>query len=202
MTAAAETVTEEPPRCPWAGSDAAMQAYHDTEWGFPVADDRRLFEKLCLESFQSGLSWRTILHKRDNFRAAFADFDISKVAAFDDDAVERLLANAGIIRNRAKIEAAINNARQAQELISREGSLAGFLWTYEPSMAELGAPQELTTVPSAAALATVLKKQGWKFLGPTAVFAFMQSMGLVNDHTYDCHIRQRVAKALAHFARP
>src|SRR5699024_9046142 len=139
-----------------------------------------------LESFQSGLSWRTILNKRENFRAAFSGFDSRKIAEFTDDDVDRLLSDASIVRNRAKITAVINNARRAAELVEREGSLASFIWSCEPAREELADPQTLTTSPAATAMSAELKRRGWKFLGPTTVFAFMQSMGLINDHTYDC----------------
>jgi DNA-3-methyladenine glycosylase I len=181
-------------RCGWAMSAPEFPEYHDNEWGFPVFDDRRLFEKLCLESFQSGLSWRTILVKRENFRAAFAGFEIAKVAAFDAADVARLLGDAGIVRHRGKITAVINNAARAQEMIAAEGSLAKFFWSYEPDPATLGPPQTLTTCDEAIALAKELKKRGWKFLGPTTVFAFMQAMGLVNDHEDGCFCRGIAAR--------
>lgn len=189
-------------RCEWAQQAPELLEYHDAEWGFPVADDRRLFEKLCLESFQSGLSWRTILNKRESFRAAFANFEAEQVARFGDDDVARLLAGAGIVRNRAKIEAVINNARRCEELIEREGSLAAFIWSYELSPIELGEPQALTTSPASVAMAKELKARGWKFLGPTTVFAFMQSMGLFNDHVHGCPTRPAVDQARERFPRP
>ncbi len=182
-------------RCSWANSAPEFPAYHDAEWGFPVFDDQRLFEKLCLESFQSGLSWRTILVKRENFRAAFAAFDIDKVAAFGDDDVVRLLGDAGIVRHRGKITSVINNAARAQEMIAAEGSLAKFFWGYEPDPATLGKPQTLTTCDEAIAISKELKKRGWKFLGPTTIFAFMQAMGLVNDHEEGCFCREIAAQA-------
>lgn len=189
-------------RCPWALGAPELLDYHDAEWGFPVADDRRLFEKLCLESFQSGLSWRTVLNKREAFRAAFAGFEIDTVARFTGDDVARLLQDAGIIRNRAKIEAVINNAGRAQELITEDGSLASLLWRYEPAAEELAEPQSMTTSPSSVALAKEFKRRGWKFLGPTTVFAFMQSMGMVNDHAHSCALREPVEAARFAFARP
>lgn len=189
-------------RCEWALGAPELLTYHDAEWGFPVDDDTRLFEKLCLESFQSGLSWRTILNKRENFRAAFRGFDYAGVAKFTDDDVARLLADASIVRNRAKIEAVINNAARAQELVQREGSLATFIWSFEPAAAELGEPQTLTTSPASAAMSKELKRRGWKFLGPTTVFAFMQSMGLINDHVGHCSLRDVVEAARTEFARP
>lgn len=190
------------PRCSWASGAPEFPQYHDTEWGFPVGEDRRLFEKLCLESFQAGLSWRTILTKRENFRAAFAGFQISTVAGMTADDVARLLTDAGIIRHRGKIEAVINNARRAEELIAQQGSLAAFVWSFEPRPEELGEPQTMTTSPSAVAMAKELKSRGWKFLGPTTVFAFMQSMGLLNDHAWDCFTRPQVDQARAQFIRP
>jgi DNA-3-methyladenine glycosylase I len=167
-----------------------------------VADDRRLFEKLCLEGFQSGLSWRTILAKRENFRAAFAGFDFNKMAQFGEADVARLLADAGIVRHRGKIEAVIHNARCAQEMVAREGSLAAFFWRYEPKPTGLAEPQTVSTSPESVALSKELKKRGWKFVGPTTVYAFMQAMGLVNDHAQGCVVRARVAKARKAFKKP
>ncbi|SDJ59040.1 DNA-3-methyladenine glycosylase I [Billgrantia gudaonensis] len=190
------------PRCLWCGSVPELTDYHDREWGFPVSDDRRLFEKLCLEGFQAGLNWRTILNKRENFRAAFRDFDVEEVAHFDENDVERLLADPGIIRHRGKIEAVINNARRARELIEREGSLAAFLWRYEPDPEALPAPQTLTTCAESHALSKELKRRGWRFVGPTTLYAFMQSMGLINDHAEDCFLRNDVAHARRAFTRP
>lgn len=190
------------PRCAWAVSAPEFPAYHDTEWGFPVANDRRLFEKLCLEGFQSGLSWRTILVKRPAFRAAFADFDIASVAGFDERDVARLLADAGIVRHRGKIEAAINNAGRALELVASEGSLASYVWGFEPSAEEVGEPQSMTTSPTSVALSKDLKKRGWRFVGPTTVFAFLQAMGLVNDHAVGCVTREEVRNARAAFRSP
>lgn len=190
------------PRCAWCGGAPEFLPYHDREWGFPVADDTRLFEKLSLEAFQSGLSWRTILNKRENFRVAFRGFDIEAVAAFGPADVERLLADSGIVRHRGKIEAVINNAARARELIDREGSLAGFVWRYEPAAHELAAPQSLTTSATSVALSKELKRRGWAFVGPTTVFAFMQAMGLINDHAEDCAIRAEAEQARAAFARP
>lgn len=190
------------PRCRWCASAPEFLAYHDEEWGFPVADDTRLFEKLSLEGFQSGLSWRTILNKRENFRAAFAGFDFERVARFGERDVARLLGDAGIIRHRGKIEAVINNAQRACELVEREGSLAAYVWRFEPPKAELAPPQTQSTSPASIALSKALKKQGWKFVGPTTVFAFMQAMGLINDHVEGCVIRARVAKARKTFKPP
>ena len=183
------------PRCRWCAAAPEFLHYHDTEWGFPVTDDRRLFEKLCLESFQSGLSWRTILAKRDNFRDAFDNFDYRRVARFGERDVERLLGNAGIVRHRGKIEAVIHNARMAEALVQREGSLATFLWRYEPSADQLAELQTASTSAAAERLSKDLKKQGWKFVGPTTVYAFMQAMGLINDHARGCVIRSRADEA-------
>jgi DNA-3-methyladenine glycosylase I len=189
------------PRCQWCTSTPEYLAYHDTEWGFPAADDRRLFEKLCLEGFQSGLSWRTILAKRENFRTAFHDFDIDKIARFGAKDVERLLRDAGIVRHRGKIEAVINNAACAQELIKQEDSLAAYIWRHEPPAAERSAHPVSTTATSIA-LSKDLKKRGWSFVGPTTVYAFMQAMGLVNDHAEGCVIKAEVEKARKKFKRP
>ncbi|MBA5776469.1 DNA-3-methyladenine glycosylase I [Stappia sp. F7233] len=190
------------PRCRWCGAAPEFLAYHDTEWGFPVADDCRLFEKLCLESFQSGLSWRTILAKREGFRAAFHGFDFKRVAGFTEADVERLLKDEGIVRHRGKIEAVINNAKRAQEMVRREGSLAAFVWRYEPSAEDLGAPQSASTSQASVALSKDLKKLGWKFVGPTTVYAFMQAMGLINDHVEDCVVRAEAARQREAFRRP
>lgn len=176
--------------------------YHDHEWGFPVGDDHRLFEKLSLEGFQSGLSWRTILAKRENFRAAFHGFDFDRIARFTERDVVRLFASDGIIRHRGKIEAVINNAHRARELVKREGSLAAFLWRYEPDPKRLPEPQTASTSSASIALSKDLKKLGWKFVGPTTVYAFMQVMGLINDHVRDCVIRARVEHARRSFPRP
>jgi DNA-3-methyladenine glycosylase I len=180
-------------RCHWCAATPDYVAYHDEEWGFPVWDDFRLFEKLCLEGFQSGLSWRTILTKRENFRKAFCGFDFHRVAQFTTQDVERLLQDAGIVRHRGKIEAVINNAHCAQALVQEAGSLATFIWRYAPTQA-LG-PQVVATSPESVALSKALKQRGWKFVGPTTMYAFMQSMGLVNDHAADCVVRQRVEQA-------
>lgn len=189
------------PRCKWCSGAPEFLPYHDTEWGFPVKDDRRLFEKLCLETFQSGLSWRTILGKRDNFRSAFAGFDVAQVARFGPREVERLLGNEGIVRHRGKIEAVINNAQRALELIEAEGSLAAFVWRYEsPNNAHV--PQTVSTSAQSIALSKALKARGWKFVGPTTVFAFMQAMGLLNDHAEACVIRDEVRAARAAFKPP
>ena len=189
-------------RCRWCGDAPEFLHYHDTEWGFPVGDDQRLFEKLCLEGFQSGLSWRTILAKRENFRTAFHGFDFHKVAAFTELDVTRLLNDAGIVRHRGKIEAVINNAKRAKELVEREGSLAAFIWRYEPDVKDLAQPQTTSTSGASLALSKELKKQGWKFVGPTTVHAFMQAMGLINDHVEDCVIRPKSEAARKRFKRP
>lgn len=181
-------------RCVWASTEPEL-SYHDTEWGFPVSGDNELFEKLTLESFQSGLSWRTILVKRDNFRAAFSDFDFSRVAQFNDGDVERLLGDAGIVRHRGKIAAAINNARRAEEMAEAEGSLGTFFWRYERDDRASGEQASIE-------LAKELKKRGWKFVGPTTVYAFMQSVGLVNDHAENCGICAPVDRARKAFKRP
>ncbi len=190
------------PRCRWAGAAPDFLTYHDGEWGFPVADDRTLFEKLCLESFQSGLSWRTILAKRENFRRAFKNFEIDAVARFNTRSVERLLQDESIVRHRGKIEAVINNAKQARALVREEGSLAAYVWRYEPDPETRAAPHTVSVSPESKALSKDLKTRGWSFVGPTTVYAFMQAMGLVNDHEEGCIIRDRVEKARARFARP
>jgi len=189
-------------RCRWCDTAPEFLNYHDTEWGFPIEDDTRLFEKLCLESFQSGLSWRTILNKRENFRAAFADFDYSKVAAFDDADQVRLMSDAGIVRNKSKIDATINNAQRMCELVDKEGSLAAFVWRFEPPLAALSEPQTMSTSAASVALSKALKKRGWKFLGPTTIFAFMQAMGLINDHAIGCAMREKVRLARLAFEPP
>ena len=188
-------------RCRWCGTDVDYIAYHDREWGFPVEDDFRLFEKICLEGFQSGLSWRTILAKRENFRAAFCGFDYNKVARFTGADVERLLQDKGIVRHRGKIEAVINNAKRAQELTAEGESLASFFWRYEPKDNQVQ-PQTVSTSPESVQLSKDLKKRGWKFVGPTTVYAFMQAMGLVNDHAIGCELRNQVEQARVTFTRP
>ena len=189
-------------RCRWCGAAPEFLAYHDTEWGFPVSDDHRLFEKLSLEGFQSGLSWRTILAKRENFRAAFHDFDFDRIARFTQRDLDRLLKDEGIVRHRGKIEAVINNARRAREIVKREGSLAAFVWRYEPDKKQLAEPQTASTSAESLALSKDLKKLGWKFVGPTTVYAFMQAMGLINDHVAACVIRSKVEHARKSFKRP
>ncbi len=190
------------PRCRWCGDAPEFLPYHDTEWGFPMSDDFRLFEKLCLEGFQSGLSWRTILVKRETFRGAFCGFDFDRIARYTERDVARLLRNDGIVRHRGKIEAVINNARQARELVRLEGSLAAFIWRYEPGPGEVAHPLPASTSAASVALSKELKKQGWKFVGPTTVYAFMQAMGLINDHAEGCVIRAEVEGARKRFKRP
>ncbi len=193
-------------RCWWPGDDPLYRRYHDIEWGRPVKDDRRLFEKLSLEGFQSGLSWLTILRKRENFRKAFRRFEVESVARFGARSVDRLMADAGIVRNRAKIEATINNAQRAVELVEEEGSLAGYVWRFEPDPATRPSRltwdvlRELATTDESRALAKDLKKRGWRFVGPTTVYAFMQAMGLVNDHVDGCFAREPAERARADFA--
>jgi DNA-3-methyladenine glycosylase I len=189
-------------RCSWCSAAPEFIDYHDTEWGFPVADDQRLFEKMSLEGFQCGLSWRTILARRENFRAAFHDFDFNKVARFTARDLDRLLKDAGIVRHRGKIEAVINNARRTLDLVEREGPLAAFIWRFEPDSLQLAKPQTASTFAESIALSKDLKKQGWKFVGPTTVYAFMQAMGLINDHVEDCVIRAGVERARRQFERP
>jgi DNA-3-methyladenine glycosylase I len=188
-------------RCRWCGAAPDFLHYHDTEWGFPVDDDRRLFEKLSLEAFQSGLSWRTILAKRDRFRAAFHDFDFERIARFTARDVGRLLMDEGIVRHRGKIEAVINNARRAKELIRQEGSLASFVWRYEPEVRRT-VPLSVSSSAESLALSKELKRRGWRFVGPTTVYAFMQAMGLIDDHAADCVIRPKVERARKKFKRP
>ena len=195
-------------RCSWPGEDPLYVRYHDEEWGRPVSDDTRLFEKICLEGFQSGLSWITILRKRDNFREAFAGFDPAAVARFSGRDVTRLLKNEGIIRHRGKIESTINNAKRALELIDERGSLAAYFWSWEPGMKDRpkkltrAALMKMSLTPASTALSKDLKKRGWSFVGPTTVYAFMQAMGLVNDHLEGCDFRAEIEKARGRFTRP
>ncbi len=189
-------------RCKWCDAAPEFLAYHDSEWGFPVDDDHRLFEKLCLEGFQSGLSWRTILVKRENFRLAFHNFDFDKVARFTQRDVARLVKDKGIVRHRGKIEAVINNAKRARELVKQEGSLAAFFWRYEPDVKPLAKPQTVSTSAESIVLSKDLKKLGWKFIGPTTAYAFMQAMGIINDHVAGCVIRSKVDQARKNFKRP
>jgi DNA-3-methyladenine glycosylase I len=193
-------------RCWWGDSAPEYRAYHDTEWGYPVADDVRLFEKLSLEGFQAGLSWLTILRKREAFRRAFAGFEFDRVASFGDPQVARLLEDASIVRHRGKIEAVINNARCAVELVEAEGSLAAYVWRFEPPARSGGLDRaglaELARTPESKALARDLKRRGWRFVGPTTVYAFMQAMGLVNDHLAGCEAGGAVERARASFDPP
>ena len=195
-------------RCFWGAGTPDYADYHDREWGQPIADDNRLFEKICLEGFQAGLSWLTILRKRDNFRRAFAGFDFTKVARFAAKDVDRLLGDAGIVRHRGKIESTVNNARRAIELVDEAGSLAAFFWRHEPEPAarpkRLDWPtlQAMATTVESTALSKALKKRGWTFVGPTTVYAFMQAMGLVNDHLHGCHYRAIVERQREAFRRP
>lgn len=186
--------------CAWHGGDLLYQAYHDSEWGRPSADDRALFEKLCLEGFQAGLSWLTILRKRENFRRAFSGFDPRTVARFGDADVARLLADSGIVRHRGKIGSTINNARRVLDAIENEGSFAAFVWSYAPPPSP---PRpHLAVTPASIALSKALKRRGFTFVGPTTVYAFMQAMGLVNDHLEGCALRPACAAARAAFIPP
>ena len=195
-------------RCAWCLGTPAYQHYHDHEWGFPVTDDRRLFEKICLEGFQAGLSWLTILNKREAFRSGFAGFDAEKVARFGEADVTRLLADAGIVRHRGKIESTINNARRVLELREAFGSLASYAWRFEPPAAsrpqrfDHAALTAFTTSAESTAMSKDLKKRGWSFVGPTTVYAFMQAMGLVNDHLEGCKSRPVALKARAKLVKP
>ncbi len=195
-------------RCWWHGGHPDYLAYHDEEWGQPVGDDIRLFEKICLEGFQSGLSWLTILRKRENFRKAFAGFDFQQIARYGKEEVEVLLQDAGIIRHRKKIESTINNARRALELVDEKGSLASYFWSFEPEASERPADFSydtmirVTQTPTSKALSKDLKKRGWSFVGPTTAYAFMQAMGLVNDHLQGCICREPVERMRAGFERP
>jgi len=195
-------------RCFWPSDLPDYIAYHDNEWGMPVTDDNRLFEKICLEGFQSGLSWLTILRKRENFRAAFAGFDFHKVAKFDDSDIERLLADKGIVRHRGKIVSTINNANRAIELLTEFGSLAAYFWSFEPAANERPKVFDYETLLAnpttevSTRISKDLKKRGWSFVGPTTVYAFMQAMGMVNDHIEGCEHRAQVDKARNALARP
>ena len=186
-------------RCWWGDSSPEYRDYHDHEWGLPVADDVRLFEKLALEGFQAGLSWLTILRKREAFRRAFAGFDFHRIAGFSDLDVDRLMADASIVRNRAKIEAVINNAGRAVELVEEEGTLGAYVWRFEPEPRsgplDRTALAELAHTAASRALARDLKRRGWRFVGPTTVYAFMQAMGLANDHLEGCATRAAVQAA-------
>lgn len=195
-------------RCWWPGDKADYTAYHDDEWGVPVADDKRLFEKLCLEGFQSGLSWLTILRKRENFRQAFLGFDYKQVAHYTQADVERLLQDKGIVRHRKKIESVINNAQRACELSEAFGSLAAYFWQYEPddsarpARCDYATLRTITKTAESTAMSKDLKKRGWSFVGPTTAYAFMQSMGMVNDHVEGCEWRSHIEKLRQDFSRP
>ena len=195
-------------RCFWAASAPDYAAYHDREWGFPVRDDTRLFEKVCLEGFQSGLSWLTILRKRDGFRRAFANFELDKVARFNRRSVERLLRDASIVRHRGKIESVLNNAARARELADEFGSLAAFFWQFEPTPKERpkrltkAALMKMAKTEASTRMSKELKRRGWTFVGPTTAYAFMQAMGLVNDHIEGCVTRDKVARARKKFRPP
>jgi DNA-3-methyladenine glycosylase I len=195
-------------RCFWGAGEPDYAAYHDREWGFPVRDDRRLFEKICLEGFQSGLSWLTILRKREAFREVFQGFDFEKVARFGAPRVSRLLRDARIVRHRGKIESTLHNARRACDLVEERGSLAAYFWSFEPDPRSRprrltrAALTKLTTSPESVALSKDLKRRGWTFVGPTTVYAFMQAMGLVDDHLDGCCVRAEVEAAREAFRRP
>jgi DNA-3-methyladenine glycosylase I len=195
-------------RCWWATGDPLYRPYHDDEWGHPVRDDTRLFEKLCLEGFQSGLSWLTILRKRDNFRRAFDGFDPRAIARYDDADVERLLGDAGIVRHRGKILATITNARRYLELVDEAGSLAAYLWSFEPepgsrpTLLDHASLLTMATTPESIALSKDLRRRGWAFVGPTTVYAAMEAMGIVNDHLEGCFARPLVEAERGTFERP
>ena len=205
VSAATSAAADGRVRCWWPGDDSGYVAYHDAEWGRPVTDDDRLFEKLCLEGFQSGLSWLTILRKRANFRAGFGGFDIATVAAYGPGDVERLLGDAGIVRHRGKIDSTVNNARRAVEVIDEFGTLSAYLWSWAPDAPApppSGKESIPASTPESAALAKDLKRRGWSFVGPTTVYAFMQSMGLVNDHIDGCFARPECEAERAALTRP
>ena len=197
-----------PRRCRWCGDHTDYQAYHDTEWGFPQDDDQRLFEKLCLEGFQSGLSWLTILRKRENFRRAFVEFDYERISRWNERSVRRLLGDAGIVRHRGKIEAVLENARLARTLCDDFGSLGAFFWSFEPDDSDRPDRFDESSLiarsetPASRAMSRALKKRGFRFVGPTTAYAFMQSMGIVNDHAEDCETREKVEQARRRFVRP
>ena len=188
-------------RCFWCGDHEDYVRYHDEEWGHPQRDDQRLFEKLCLEGFQSGLSWLTILRKRENFRRAFREFDFEALSRFNARSVERLLRDEGIVRHRGKIESVLNNARRARELVDETGSLTDFVWSFAPTPASrpkrltYAALRKLTATPESTALSRALKQRGWTYVGPTTAYAFMQSEGMVNDHIDGCWMRPRLPGA-------
>jgi len=202
------TARKNPRRCGWCGEAPDYQTYHDVEWGFPVDDDQRLFEKLSLEGFQAGLSWLTILRKRENFRKAFADFDFDRIARWNERSVLRLLADAGIVRHRGKIEAVLANARLAKDLREEFGSLGAFFWSFEPEKADRPTAFDEASLMARSetadskAMSKALKKRGFRFVGPTTAYAFMQSMGIVNDHAEGCDTRKKVELARKRFSRP
>jgi DNA-3-methyladenine glycosylase I len=195
-------------RCWWCASDPLYRSYHDDEWGRPVADDRRIFEKIILEGFQAGLSWLTILRKRENFRRAFRNFDIEAVARFTPRSVQRLMVDTGIVRNRAKIESTMNNARRCLEVIDEVGSLRAYVWSFEPARRPLSRPLDWTTLttmgvaPEAKAMSKDLKRRGWSFVGPTTIYSVMESIGLVNDHLTSCDFRDAVEVSRLNFRPP
>lgn len=199
---------KEPHRCWWCGTDSLYVEYHDTEWGRPVTDDVRLFEKICLEGFQAGLSWITILRKRENFRKGFDGFRFDKVAKYTEKDIERLVADAGIIRHKGKIVSTINNANRALEMKREFGSLAAYFWSWEPQLHERPVSYDPATLKAMAtsqtslALSKDLKKRGWTFVGPTTIYAFMQAMGMVNDHVEECHCRDDIEKFRNTFTPP
>jgi DNA-3-methyladenine glycosylase I len=195
-------------RCWWADSDPLFRGYHDGEWGRPVVDDRRMFEKICLEAFQSGLSWLTILRKRENFRRAFEGFEPEAVARFDEARINRLMADPGIVRNRPKILATVNNARRCLEAVAEFGSLSAHLWSFEPDVSsrppvmDRATLMTLSTSPESVAMSKDLRRRGWAFVGPTTLYAMMQSNGIVNDHLAGCHVRAEVESERAGLRRP
>lgn len=195
-------------RCWWCLGDPLYQRYHDDEWGHPVDDDNSLFEKLCLEGFMAGLSWLTILRKRENFRKAFKSFEIESVARFNSRSVTRLLSNAGIVRHRGKIESAINNARRCSELIDEWGTFGAYVWAYEPDASsrpkklDWASLVELGVSPEATAMSKDLKRRGWTYVGPTTVYSLMEALGVVNDHVSECDVREQAEEARSAFSRP
>jgi DNA-3-methyladenine glycosylase I len=200
--------TDEIQRCAWCAASPLYTHYHDAEWGIPSSDDRYLFEKICLEGFQAGLSWLTILNKRESFRSAFLNFDAEAMVAFGEKDILRLLGDAGIVRHRGKIASAINNAARVIELREEFGSLAKFVWQFEPPHTErpkhmsVEVLRTMTTSPQSIALSKALKKRGWSFVGPTTMYAFMQAVGLVNDHFDDCAFRAPALAARKRFKVP
>jgi len=203
MTTGLQTGTDGIIRCSWPGRHVDYTAYHDYEWGYPVDDDRSLFEKICLEGFQAGLSWLTILRKRDHLRKAFADFDPAIVIRFERREIEKLLEDSTIIRHQGKIESTINNAARCLELMEEFGSLATYIWSWEPSQTTRVSSDSLPTfTPTSAALSRDLKARGWSFVGPTTIYAFMQAVGLVNDHLSGCFAHPKVEVSRKNLIRP